>query len=277
MRKDFILITSNNEKLSLSTYGIDNLADAPCIIFVHGFKGFKDWGFIPYTAASLAGKGYFVITFNFSHNGVSIGSTDIDDFEKFSKNTISLEVSELKQVIKNYLEGYFGKNPSRKIGIVGHSRGGAITLLSSEDFEEVKALVLWASIAKLNRYTERQLLEWKEKGVIEVLNSRTNQLMKLGIELLNDIEKNLSTTLNLEQAIRNSKQKLLIAHGEQDLTVPLDEARMIFNWSNKSNSELFILPNTGHTFGIVHPFSGSNQYFDKLLNKTITFFNQNIN
>jgi hypothetical protein len=56
-----------------------------CIIFVHGFKGFKDWGFGPYLAKYLSTKGFFVITFNFSHNGVSIPMDEFTELDKFAQ------------------------------------------------------------------------------------------------------------------------------------------------------------------------------------------------
>jgi esterase/lipase len=68
----------------------------------------------------------------------------------------------------------------------------------------------------------------------------------------------------------------LIAHGDQDLAVPAAEAEEIYNWANKEKTELYIINNTGHTFGIVHPFEHSNEKFDKLLDKTLTFFNNNL-
>jgi len=39
-------------------------------VYVHGFKGFKDWGFVPYIGETFASKGFAFLTFNFSHNGI---------------------------------------------------------------------------------------------------------------------------------------------------------------------------------------------------------------
>ena len=43
----------------------------PVLIFLHGFKGFKDWGHFPMVAEYLARSGFAVLRFNFSHNGTS--------------------------------------------------------------------------------------------------------------------------------------------------------------------------------------------------------------
>ena len=76
MNKDFVLITKKNEKIRFTVYGIENINNAPCLIFVHGFKGFKDWGFWPYIGNYFAKNRFFVITFNFSHNGIGEGKTE---------------------------------------------------------------------------------------------------------------------------------------------------------------------------------------------------------
>ena len=49
-------------------------------------------------------------------------------------------------------------------------------------------------------------------------------MMKLGIELLNDIEENKHDLLSIEKAVRNLNKPLFIAHGDQDTSVPFVEA-----------------------------------------------------
>lgn len=272
-----MLQTGKNDVLRITAFGIENLKSAPCIIYVHGFKGFKDWGFVPYAGDYFAKNGYFVITFNFSHNGVGENLLEFDEPDKFAKNTLSLEVSELNEIINAYQDGFFGERSEQGIGIIGHSRGGAISLFVGSERNEVKAVVAWSSIALLDRFTQRQKDEWIKNGFFEVVNSRTNEVIRLDTSLLEDIEKNKLSSLNLEQAVKNLSKPLLIAQGEQDLTVTLDEAKMLHEWSDKSTSETYFIPATGHTYGIKHPFEGSNSAFDGLLEKTKYFFKSNLN
>jgi pimeloyl-ACP methyl ester carboxylesterase len=100
--------------------------------------------------------------------------------------------------------------------------------------------------------------------------------MRLNISLLEDIEKNKSGLLNVEKAVSGFHKPLLIAHGDQDLAVPVKEAELLFSWSDKIKSELFIIPGIGHTFGMQHPDNGSNVKFNALINKTLQFFNKNL-
>ena len=83
MNKDFVLYTKKNEKIRIRCYGYENIESAPCIICVHGFKGFKDWGFWPYTGKFFAENGFFVLTFNFSHNGIGDNLTEFTELQKF--------------------------------------------------------------------------------------------------------------------------------------------------------------------------------------------------
>lgn len=277
MKKDFVLITKKSEKIRITAYGYDNKNSAPCLIFVHGFKGFKDWGFWPFVGNYFADNGYFVITFNFSHNGIGQNLTEFTELDKFAANTFSLEYEELNEIIDAYLNNFFGGRSNLPIGVVGHSRGGGTSLLVSSGRNEIGAAVLWASISNFNRYSPRQIEEWRNKGVFEVLNTRTNQMMKLNFSLIEDLEKNEDNLLNLENAAKNLNKPLLILHGEQDLAVPIKEAEQIYNWSNREISEFHKISATGHTFEVTHPFEGSNPKLDFVLEKTMKFFNKSLN
>ncbi|GMR25195.1 MAG: hypothetical protein BMS9Abin39_0477 [Ignavibacteria bacterium] len=277
MSDNFILNVQNNNILRITAFGIEHLEIAPCLIFVHGFKGFKDWGFVPYIGEYFSKQGYFVLTFNFSHNGVGTNLTEFDELDKFAENNFSLEISELNELFQAYKFGFFGNPSGKGIGLLGHSRGGAISLLAGSKSEETKAICTWATVSHFDRYTERQKNIWREKGYIEILNSRTKQKMRLNISLLDDIEKNKDGSLNIEQAVINLNKPLLICHAENDLAVPFTEAETLFGWSNKNLTDLLTVPATGHTFDVKHPFESSNKKFDFLLEETSTFFKTNLN
>jgi uncharacterized protein len=117
MNKNLTFTASDGEKICLTTYYYEDCFLGNSIIFVHGFKGFKDWGFIPYLADYFAKKGFFTITFNFSHNGVKGNSSEFTELEKFSKNTFSREVRELKEIISAFRNNFFQNWFSRKVGI----------------------------------------------------------------------------------------------------------------------------------------------------------------
>ena len=276
MKKDLVLKTKKDNILRISTFSSDEENSKYCLIYVHGFKGFKNWGFVPYLGEYFSNHGFFVVTFNFSHNGVGDSLTEFDELEKFAKNTISLEVEELNEIVDACYSSYFTERKIQKLGLIGHSRGGGVSILAASQNKYVDALALWAAISKFDRYTKKQKVSWKKEGFIEVLNSRTNQLMRMNSTLLEDIEENKLDKLNIKTAIKKLNKPLFIAHGDQDTSVPFYEAKDIYNWANKELTYFLEVPSTGHTFDAAHPFNGSNPKFELLLEKTNTFFNKNL-
>ena len=137
-------------------------------------------------------------------------------------------------------------------------------------------MVTLASIAKFDRYTGEQKKRWREKGYIEIPNTRTNQMMRMNAELLNDIEEN-SGRLNILNAAAGLKKPYLIIHGKEDLAVKYTDAENIYSSSDPSLTELNIIENTGHTFGVEHPFKGSTKAFDEAIKLTTEFFAENLN
>ena len=83
--------------------------------------------------------------------------------------------------------------------------------------------------------------------------------------------------LNIENAVKELKKPLLIVHGEQDLAVPVKEAENLYGLSDKELTELYLVPAAGHTFNIKHPFEGTNEKFESILEKTYQFFTQHLN
>ncbi len=275
MRKNYKLITDDKEELNITLYSATEELSDKFLFFVHGFKGFKDWGFGPYIGEYFAQNGFTAILFNFSHNGVSGNSSEFTELEKFSRNTFSREISELNQIIDAAKNGFFEDSIPKQIGIIGHSRGGAITILTAYKRDDINSIALWATVSNLDRYSVRQKEVWKKKGIFEVLNQRTKQVMSLGIGLLEDLEKNKDSTLNIKKAINSIKIPIFIGHGEQDLAVKIQEAEDLYSWSNKEKTDFLKISSTGHTFDMVHPHEKTNEKFEYLLSKTLLFFKRN--
>ena len=137
--------------------------------------------------------------------------------------------------------------------------------------EKVDSYIVWASVARFDRYTERQKAEWQKQGFVEILNSRTNQMMRMNVSLLEDVETNKNSSLSIEKAVKDLQKPLLILQGTEDLTVPIAEGEQIYNWSDKSLTEFEKLATCGHTFDVVHQFEGSNKKFDLVISKTEEF------
>jgi uncharacterized protein len=226
----------------------------PLIIFVHGFKGFKDWGHFPLLALMLAAEGFAVLRFNFSHNGTTpVQPSEFADLAAFGRNTYSRELNDLEDVLKALpqLPGA-GRINLKAVTLWGHSRGGGIATISAATQSNVHALITWAAVADLPaRVLQSDTARWQRDGVIYTHNARTKQDMPLGVNLLFDVLKN---TEHFDAAKAASKLHIphLILHGDEDTAVPVHEAQRLKQ--SNPEAELHILPGADHTFGGKHPF-----------------------
>jgi pimeloyl-ACP methyl ester carboxylesterase len=142
---------------------------------------------------------------------------------------------------------------------------------------EISAVVLWASISSFDRWpSERQKKQWRKKGYMEATSKNAKPAMQLNTVLLDDIEQNIQGILNLEKAASELKRPLFIGHGEQDLTVRIEEGEKLYKWSDKNLSEFLRIPTAGHTFNVSHPFSGPNEKLNLLLEKSFLFLKKSL-
>lgn len=249
----------------------------PFMLFCHGFKGFKDWGGFPYMMERISKSGISSASFNFSLNGVDAQNpTEFTRLDLFAQNTFSQELEDLGLVIEHFCNNAKKFNIDRnKIALAGHSRGGGITILKANEDKRVKGLITLAAVSGFGRYSEDHKRRWRKKGYFEVVNTRTNQMMRINTTLLDDLEKNESR-LDIISAIKNLRIPVLIIHGKEDLSVKFEEAENLYNNSNKERTEFFPVANTGHTFGISHPFNGTTKSFETVVEKMIVFLKKNL-
>lgn len=256
-------------------YTENNDLKLPLLVFCHGFKGFKDWGCFPYMFDRFASQNIFTVSFNFSLNGTDNEKSNPFDFERldnFAVNTFSKELDDLGCVI-DYLEKQkdaYNYDFSSLI-LAGHSRGGGIAILKAAEDKRIKKLAVLASVSEFNRYGEETKRVWRERGYIEVLNTRTKQKMRMNVSLLEDLEKN-SERLNIEKALQKIEVPVLIIHGSEDMAVDAGEAQTIYDGlKSKEISKLRILENTGHTFGAIHPFAGTTIHLETVIDEVVSF------
>lgn len=278
MSKSFEIISDEGNLLRASLFGESLPVEAPRILYFHGFKGFKDWGFVPFMAEFFASKGFKVLTFNFSHNGIGEDLLNFTEEDKFEQNTHSLELSEAKQMVRKLRGGSaFGLPESEGIGVIGHSRGGGVALLAGAAMQSIKAVVTWASVASYERYPSPLLEHWRKTGYIEIPNTRTGQVFKMGLDFLEDLDKHKEGKLNILKAAKLLGKPLCIIHGDQDEAVKPKDAHALFDAANSDFTELHTIMDAGHTFEIKHPFAGSSKPFDLVLDHSLHFLNRHLN
>jgi uncharacterized protein len=272
--ENIILESKSGKNTSLDIRYSENFDSQDLIIFLHGFKGFKDWACFDLMADTFAEKGFIVLKMNFSHNGIDITNPyDFTDLEGFAKNTLSKELNDLQAVL-NYVssDDFFAKEKHNgKINLIGHSRGGVTALLGANIFQRIDKIVTWASPAYFqDRFTKEELAYWEKAGRIYVENSRTGQKMPMDYDIALDYLANKEKYLPSANA-ENLKIPFLIVHGTNDATVGLDSAYQLMNLSK--TADLYIIRNADHSFGAKHPFEGKKlpKDFEKVIHTTSQF------
>jgi len=215
------------------------------VVIVHGFKGFKDWGFFPWLAQTLGNQRVATCRFNMSRSGVGENSETFDRLDLFAEDTYSAQIADLQKVVR-----YCQERISAPLFLLGHSRGGGISYLAAQSIENLCGIMTWSSIARIDRYDAKTIAAWRQVGYVEVENSRTKQMMRISTRLLDDLEANRER-LDILGAVARIHQPILVIHGGRDESVPAAESVGIA--SAASDVSHLVIANASHTFNAIHP------------------------
>ena len=253
------------------------------VLFAHGFKGFKDWGHWQLLAHTFANAGIAFLKFNFSYNGTTPASPlDFADLEAFGQNNYTRELQDLDSVL-SWLFQEWPQSPDKsaidlsRIGLIGHSRGGGISIVKADQDKRIKALITWASVSRLDYFWGSQELlkqQWKEAGVHFILNGRTKQQMPLYYQLAEDFDVQ-ADQLDISKIMPRLDKPCMIIHGTKDPAVPATAAELLHSWN--SNTELHLIQDANHVFGGQHPFTADSlpPHAEELAQESIAFLKKN--
>ncbi|QYR19384.1 DUF1749 domain-containing protein [Paenibacillus sp. sptzw28] len=253
---------------------LDHDREKPVVMLVHGFKGFKDWGFFPYLSEQLALRGYAAISFNFSCSGV--GQRDFDELVKFGKNTYSREQADLHFLMSQLRAGELplsGRFDRERIALLGHSRGGGNSILYASEHPEFKAVVTWNGIADADLFDETFRKEVISSGVGYVTNARTKQEMPIESSFFEDLDFN-AERFNIIDAIAKLPIPVLTVQGDRDSERLVKGHERLREAS--PNQEHFVISGANHTFGTVHPFIGPTDHLNSAIELTVNFLNKHV-
>jgi pimeloyl-ACP methyl ester carboxylesterase len=230
----------------------DNQPKAPLVIFVHGFKGFKDWGTHHLLAEYFAINGFRFLKFNFSHNGTTPQEPlFFSDMIAFSENTFSMELADLDYVI-NFATNGSAIPAASQIALLGHSMGGGISIIKAAEDPRINKLITMASISGFrNLWPQNWEQQWRLQGYLNFTNSRTGQQMPIKSSLLDDLDQHPARLDILVNAAK-VKQPWLIIHGDEDLSVLQNHAEELK--AAQPAAELLVLKGGDHVFGASHPY-----------------------
>lgn len=246
----------------------DKKTNSRTIIFIHGFKGFKDWGAHNLTAAFFASKGYRYIKFNLSHSGVTKENlNDVTDMEAFASNTISKELFDVDVVI-SYVCSAFS---SISVCLIGHSRGGGLALIQAAKDPRVSKLITWSAIADFSSlWKKEQEQEWIKTGKIFVENARTKEKMPLNSTLLDDFNKH-KENFNIIKSAKHIDLPWLILHGDEDVNVKFSVAQKLAQ--KQLRARIQKIEGANHVYGASHPYTADQlpDHLQEVVEKSLAF------
>ena len=216
------------------------------VLLLHGFKGTKDeWGRFKKLAEALSREGFANLRIDMRGSGESEGR--FRDMSVYTEKEDAL-------VAVNYLikQGY------ERIGLVGLSFGGLVSLLTSLEIE-ISVMCLWAPATyyRAEKHLRGKENELEEKGYIIVFSRVSGEPFEVGkkfFETLNEI--------NTDEVLEKIKCPTLIIHGNEDESVPIEGSKKAIKLMN-CKKELKIIPNADHNFY---------EQIDEFINLTVEWF-----
>lgn len=218
--------------------------------------------------------GFVFVKFNFSHNGTTPQKPDeFADLEAFGHNNFTIELDDLGAVMDWALTADELKQvvDAQQLYLLGHSRGGGISLLKAAEDSRVKKLVTWAAIAEFGHFWSEEIMQqWKADGVLMVPNSRTGQQMPMYYQQYENFYAN-QQRLDIPVAAARLNIPYLIVHADDDPIVKMEAAKRLAGLAKQAQT--MFLPKGGHTFNARHPWTENNlpEPADRVVNKTIAF------
>jgi pimeloyl-ACP methyl ester carboxylesterase len=270
-KQQFILSGAQGKTITGDLTCSDEGTITKTIIFVHGFKGFKDWGAHNLVAEFFAQQHFRYVKFNLSHNGTNPDNpVDVTDLDTFAANTITYELQDVEAVIQYVRHTY----SSDEIYLIGHSRGGGLAIIEAAKNPEVKKLVTWSAIADFRSlWKPEQEEDWMRTGQIFVENARTKERMPLNSTLLTDYNKHLDE-YNIIDKAASVKIPWLIIHGDEDINVDFTVAQRLAQC--QPAAVIKKIEGANHVYGASHPYTEPKlpPLLQEVCEKTLTFLNQ---
>ena len=231
------------------------------LLICHGFKGYKDYGFLPALAHAAAERGLVAHRFNFSHSGVTERHETFERPELFERDTFAKQVHDVHAVASAVARGELA-GPGLGQVWFGHSRGGVTVMLAAggglvEPGRRVagqpRALITAAAPSRACHFDEAACDELRRAGRVPSPSARTGQVLYVGRSWLAEIEAQPDAH-DVPAAVRRATLPMLVVHGGGDETVPVSAAHELAAATGE-RGRLMIIDAASHTFDAPNPLA----------------------
>jgi uncharacterized protein len=235
MEEKFFIKNSKGLNLASVINYPDKNRKYPAMIILHGFTGYKEEAHLKGLADALARNGFVAIRFDCSGSGDSEGN-----FEKnYSMSNYLGDIKDVYNCLKE-LE-YVDKD---KIGVVGHSMGGLLSIVFASLNQGIKACVAISSPTILTDvdWLKGAVERWQELGWFYKKLSRDNSNVRIPFSFVIDANK-----FDALIYIKKLNCPFLAVLGLADDVVTPEDSREIFKIANEPK-ELVEIAGAGHDY-----------------------------
>ncbi len=201
----------------------DTPTNKPLVLILHALTGKKENSTINFLAKNLPQHGYTTVQFDFSGHGESGG--------KLEDSTVTKQLEDIEAVADEIRK----KVDVGRMIVVGNSFSVITALAYSKDNRSVAGLILISGRANYMKYVEN----------LERVGERYRLIGDtfVGESFVKDYEK--------YDPLKNMKAfqgPVMIVHGENDETIPKEDAQIFYSSAVSAKKKLFIVPKGGHRF-----------------------------
>jgi len=215
------------------------------VVLVHGFRAWKRWGFLPLLASRLAAEGFDAVAFSASGSGIADDSGAFAEPQRFRRNTYAQELGDLDRVVTWAIAR---NSRSRRASLVGHSRGGTLSILHAASDPRIACVAALAPQSRVGMWKETEIAAWERGEDVAIYDFRTRSSLPLGPDLWRDYAVHREDRYDVLRAAAALGRPLLLVHGARDRVVSPEHARILAERASPDLTELLILEGAGHSF-----------------------------
>ncbi|MCH2133253.1 MAG: lysophospholipase [Phycisphaerales bacterium] len=255
--RDWAIAGALGKTITGTTHPVEGKARG-VVLIAHGFKGYKDYGFLPRLAERVASEGWIAHRFNFSHSGMTHGHGPFDP-ELFRKDTWNRQVEDVLAVMAAIQSGELD-GQDLPVVIFGHSRGGVTAILAAGRWAQdprmsnLRAIITAASPASASRLSDSDRQRFLREGFLTVPSSRTGQTLQVDAAWLREQQADPEGH-DLPTQAGSVRVPVGVIHGLSDRTVPADDASLIAEAVGE-RSMIRLIHDADHVFNTPNPADG---------------------